>query len=51
MADYWAFSEKTEAIVVAAILSSSDDSQEVQELDINRLYFDVAGGEKKTTCV
>ncbi|XP_049356306.1 uncharacterized protein LOC125820922 [Solanum verrucosum] len=36
-----------EVVLAAAISSSSDDSQEVQELDINRLYFDVVGGEKK----
>ncbi|XP_059301670.1 uncharacterized protein LOC132053599 [Lycium ferocissimum] len=32
---------------VAAAISSSDDSQEVQELDINHIYLDVVGGEKK----
>jgi len=36
-----------EVVLAAAISSSSDDSQEVQELDINSLYFDVVGGEKK----
>ncbi|XP_060211202.1 uncharacterized protein LOC132638274 [Lycium barbarum] len=32
---------------VAAAISSSDDSQEVQELDVNNIYLDVVGGEKK----
>ncbi|XP_060202620.1 uncharacterized protein LOC132631039 [Lycium barbarum] len=32
---------------VAAAISSSDDSQEVQELDVNSIYLDVVGGEKK----
>ncbi|XP_059285030.1 uncharacterized protein LOC132038372 [Lycium ferocissimum] len=36
-----------EAVVAAAISSSSDGSQEVLELDVNRLYLDVVGGEKK----
>ncbi|XP_049377785.1 uncharacterized protein LOC125842527 [Solanum stenotomum] len=36
-----------EVVLAAAISSSSNDSQEVQELDINNLYFDVVGGEKK----
>ena len=36
-----------EVVIAAAISSPSDGSQEVQELDINRLYFDVVGGEKK----
>ncbi|XP_006344949.1 uncharacterized protein [Solanum tuberosum] len=39
--------DKMEVVLAAAISSSSDDSQEVQELDINNLYFDVVGGEKK----
>ncbi|KAG5630249.1 hypothetical protein H5410_001966 [Solanum commersonii] len=37
-----------EVVLATAISSSSDDSQEVQELDINRLYFDVVDGEKMT---
>ncbi|XP_060182338.1 uncharacterized protein LOC132612001 [Lycium barbarum] len=32
---------------VATAISSSDDSQEVQELDVNSIYLDVVGGEKK----
>ncbi|XP_055814496.1 uncharacterized protein LOC129884179 [Solanum dulcamara] len=40
--------DKMEVVIVAAISIPSDDSQEVQELDINRLYFDVVGGEKKS---
>lgn len=39
--------DKMEAAMAAAIPSSSDDSQEVQNADINRLYLDVVGGEKK----
>ncbi|KAK4356637.1 hypothetical protein RND71_025608 [Anisodus tanguticus] len=39
--------DKIEAMVAAAISCSSDDSQEVQELDVNRLYLDGVGGEKK----
>ncbi|KAH0725731.1 hypothetical protein KY284_001596 [Solanum tuberosum] len=39
--------DKMEVVLAAAISSSSNDSQEVQELDINSLYFDVVGGEKK----
>uniref|UniRef100_A0A3Q7GHP9 Uncharacterized protein n=1 Tax=Solanum lycopersicum TaxID=4081 RepID=A0A3Q7GHP9_SOLLC len=39
-----------EVVLAAAISYSPDDSQEVQELDINRLCFDVVVGEKKT-CV
>ncbi|KAH0655260.1 hypothetical protein KY285_030142 [Solanum tuberosum] len=39
--------DKMEVVLATAISSSSDDSQEVQELDINHLYFDVVGGEKK----
>lgn len=39
--------DKMEVVLAAAISSSSDDSQEVQELDINSLYFDVVSGEKK----
>ncbi|KAH0681570.1 hypothetical protein KY284_022655 [Solanum tuberosum] len=38
--------DKMEVVLATAISSSSDYSQEVQELDINRLYFDVVGGEK-----
>ncbi|KAK4366055.1 hypothetical protein RND71_013935 [Anisodus tanguticus] len=40
-------SDKIEAMVAAAIPYSSDDSQEVQELDVSRLYLDVVGEEKK----
>ncbi|KAJ8536439.1 hypothetical protein K7X08_034840 [Anisodus acutangulus] len=39
--------DEMEARVTAAISSSSDDSQAVQELDVNRIYLDVMGGEKK----
>ncbi|KAG5579254.1 hypothetical protein H5410_049881, partial [Solanum commersonii] len=38
--------DKMEVVLAAAISSSSDDSQEVQEHDINSLYFDVVGGGK-----
>ncbi|PHU26486.1 hypothetical protein BC332_04818 [Capsicum chinense] len=36
-----------EAVIATALLGSSDDSSEDQELDINRMYFDVVGGAKK----
>ncbi|OIT31497.1 hypothetical protein A4A49_64125, partial [Nicotiana attenuata] len=36
--------EKMEVAMAAANSNSSDDSQEV---DVNRLYFEVVGGEKK----
>ncbi|XP_060174493.1 uncharacterized protein LOC132605328 [Lycium barbarum] len=36
-----------EARVATAISGSSDDSPEVHELDVNRIYLDVVGGEKK----
>ncbi|XP_006346684.1 uncharacterized protein [Solanum tuberosum] len=43
--------DKMEVVLAAALSSSSDDSQEVQELDINSLYFDVVGGEKHDVCM
>ncbi|KAF3677224.1 putative L-aspartate oxidase, chloroplastic-like [Capsicum annuum] len=36
-----------EAVIATALLGSSDDSSEDQELDINRMYIDVVGGAKK----
>ncbi|KAM3309218.1 hypothetical protein P3S67_010962 [Capsicum chacoense] len=35
-----------EAVIATALLGSSDDSSEDQELNINRMYFDIGGGEK-----
>ncbi|KAM3355877.1 hypothetical protein P3S68_022591 [Capsicum galapagoense] len=35
-----------EAVIATALLGSLNDSLEDQELDINRMYFDVVGGEK-----
>lgn len=39
--------DKMEDVMAAALSSLSNNSQEVQELDINCLYYDVVGGEKK----
>ncbi|KAM3201976.1 hypothetical protein P3L10_029600 [Capsicum annuum] len=39
--------DKMEAVIATALLGSSDDSSEDQELDINSMYFDVAGGAKR----
>ncbi|KAF3684575.1 putative L-aspartate oxidase, chloroplastic-like [Capsicum annuum] len=38
---------KMEVVIATSLLGSSDDSSEDQELDINRMYFDVAGRAKK----
>ena len=36
-----------EVVIATALSRSTDDSSEDQELDINCMYFDVAGGAKK----
>ncbi|KAM3308910.1 hypothetical protein P3S67_010654 [Capsicum chacoense] len=39
--------DKMKAVIATALLGPSDDSSEGQELNINRMYFDVVGGAKK----
>ncbi|PHU03323.1 hypothetical protein BC332_28574 [Capsicum chinense] len=36
-----------EVVIATALSGSTDDSLEDQELDINRMYFDIMGGAKK----